>query len=185
MTEEEKKEYKRQWHLKHREEQLEKRRKYYQEHKEELLKKAKIYTAEHKEEIKEHLSEKRKEYYNKYYKEQYFSKYNKEYYKNNKDKLIEYSTNYRISRKQPIVYKYIDITTNEIVYIGSTENLLHRLANRRTSENTAFAKAYREEPEKYKFEIVCETETREQAYEIEKELIREIQPKYNVLKYKG
>lgn len=44
---------------------------------------------------------------------------------------------------------------------------------------------HREEPEKYKFEIVCETETREQAYEIEKELIREIQPKYNVLKYKN
>lgn len=196
MTNEEKKEYQRQWYLTHREEQLEKRRKYYQEHKEELLKKVKIYTAEHKEEIKarqkiwnkehkEHLSEKRKEYYNKYYKEQYFSKYCKEYYKKNKDKLIEYSINYRISRKQPIVYKYIDITTNEIVYIGSTENLLNRLSHRRTSENTAFAKAYREEPEKYKFEIVCETETREQAYEIEKLLINDLNPKFNILKYKN
>lgn len=193
MTDEQK-EYKRQYYLKHKEEILKKRRQYYLEHKEELKEKARRYNNEHKEEIKarkknieyrEQLNEKRKEYYKKYYKEYYFSKYSKEYYKKNKNKILEYSKNYYINSKQPIVYKYIDITTNEIVYIGSTENLLNRLSHRRTSENTAFAKAYREEPEKYKFEIICETETREQAYEIEKLLINDINPKFNILKYKN
>lgn len=174
------KEYRRAYYLKNKDKIKEKMKEYRLKNKNKIYEYQKLWKKEHS----EHLSAKRKELYNDHYKEQYYQKYSREYYKKNKDKLINYATNYRNSKKSPLVYKYTEINSNEIVYIGSTENLQYRINNRNSTEDTIFANIYREEPEKFIFEIICTTNTREEAYELEKELIRQYQPKYNVLKYK-
>lgn len=118
------------------------------------------------------------------YQKQYYLKH-KEYYKNrkrdNKKEVIS-AKKYADKFNENIVYKYIQLDTNELAYIGSTGNIYKRLKQRNCSykSNLYFDKIYRENKENYKFEIIQKTETREQAYELEKKLIKELQPKYNI-----
>ena len=117
------------------------------------------------------------------YQKQYYLKH-KEYYKQKRDnkKEVIYAKKYADKFNENIVYKYIQLDTNELAYIGSTGNIYKRLKQRNCSykSNTYFDKFYRENKENYKFEIIQKTETREQAYKIEKELIKKLKPKYNI-----
>ena len=121
---------------------------------------------------------KNKEYYKKYYinnknNEEHIRKRNKtnlDYYYRHKDDI------------KPIVYKYIEISTGDLAYIGSTGNLNRRINSRvcKKKRGSHFDILYRENPDNFKFEIICEFDTREEAYEYEYSLIRELKPKYNV-----
>lgn len=124
--------------------------------------------------------------------------YKREYYKKNRDKIIKNTyknkmlntEKYANTRKKyyeklrkPTVYKYIEIDTNKLAYIGSTINIYKRVCNRKTKngENGIFGKIYLENPENYKLEIIKEFDTIEEAREYEKTLIKALKPLYNIV----
>lgn len=118
--------------------------------------------------------EERKEYYKRYYLK------NKQ--KRNNKKEVVAAKKYADKFNENIVYRYIQVDTNELAYIGSTGNIYKRLKQRNCTykSGTYFDKFYRENKENYRFEIIQKTETREQAYELEKKLIKKLKPKYNI-----
>ena len=164
-------------------------KKYYETHKKQCIERSKKWQEERKDEFKEY-----KKQWDSEHKEYYKQKF-KEYYQKNSNKLLEKAKKWRKQNPQKIkeyyenlkqncVYAYRDIDTNEIVYIGSTGNIVRRVQARKCKRksNIPFDNLYKNSPEKYKLEILCETETREQAYEIEYEYINEFKPKYNIRK---
>ena len=155
MTDEEKKEYQKQYYLKNKETYKEYQRQYRETHKEYFQQ----YRDNHKEERKE---------------------YNKKYRDNHKEERKEYQRQYRETHKKCCVYLYKNKNTNEIVYIGSTNNINRRISKRKHFTCCQFDKLYKENPNNYELNIIQETETRKQAYELEKELIFKYKPKYNV-----
>ncbi len=118
--------------------------------------------------------EERKEY-NKKYRETH-----KEYFQQYRDNHKEYQRQYRETHKKCCVYLYKDKNTNEIVYIGSTNNINRRISKRKNFPCCQFDKLYKENPNNYELNIIQETETRKLAYELEKELTLKYKPKYNV-----
>ena len=117
------------------------------------------------------------------YQRQYYLKHREEqleirrkYYQEHK----EYFQQYRDNHKKCCVYLYKDKNTNEIVYIGSTNNINRRISKRKHFPCCQFDKLYKENPNNYELNIIQETETRKLAYKIERELTLKYKPKYNV-----
>lgn len=49
------------------------------------------------------------------------------------------------------------------------------------SANVKFDKIYQNNPENYSFDIICYTNSREEAYELEEYYIKTLHPKYNIV----
>lgn len=179
MTDEEKKEYKRQYYLKHKEKCKERSKQYYSEHKEERLEKAKIFYQENKQSEKE----RKHKYYEEHKEEIKASRigYFKQYYEKNKEKCLKQKREYYKNQVKPCVYCYIEKETSEIVYIGSTNNLTSRHKCHKSGlHNILFDSILTENKDKFEIKILEECSDRETAYELEKELIFKYKPKYNV-----
>lgn len=82
---------------------------------------------------------------------------------------------------RPVVYCYLNRSTELIDYIGSTKDMVHRLEQRlnRKSTSIPFDKYYREHRADYELYLLRICSTREEAYEYEKKFIEIIKPKYN------
>lgn len=82
---------------------------------------------------------------------------------------------------RPVVYCYLNRSTELIDYIGSTKDMVHRLEQRlnRKPTSTPFDKYYREHRAEYQLYLLRLCNTREEAYEYEKKFIEVIKPKYN------
>ena len=98
-TQEDLKEYKKQYYQEHKEELVEKRKQYREEHKEELNQQSKQYYQEHKEQRKEHV----KQYYQEH-KEQR-KEQDKQYYQEHKTEIIEKTKQYNKEHKAEIAEK--------------------------------------------------------------------------------
>lgn len=103
-----------------------------------------------------------------------------------------YETHKQLKNKEEYcVYQYINIYTMEVIYVGSSKRINIRKYDREKNSSSystcKFDRIYKNLPNKedIAFEIVEYFSDKESAFEREKDLIREIQPKYNVLKYKG
>ena len=145
------------YYYEHQEEQKEMQRKRYLEKREQIIEKKHNYYLENIEKCK---AQGRLSYYKN-------KEFNKQKYENS---------------KQNIVYKYTEISTGELAYIGSTCNQYERLRRRMSkSANVKFDKIYQNNPENYSFDIICYTNSREEAYELEKYYIKTLHPKYNIV----
>ena len=82
---------------------------------------------------------------------------------------------------RPVVYCYLNRSTELIDYIGSTKDMVHRLDQRlnRKSTSTPFDMYYRTHRAEYDLYLLRLCSTREEAYEYEKKFIEIIKPKYN------
>ena len=82
---------------------------------------------------------------------------------------------------RPVVYCYLNRNTELIDYIGSTKDMVNRLAQRLNRKETSipFDKYYREHRADYELYLLRICSTREEAYEYEKKFIQLIKPKYN------
>ena len=82
---------------------------------------------------------------------------------------------------RPVVYCYLNRRTELIDYIGSTKDMVHRLAQRLNQKSTSipFDKYYREHRADYELYLLRLCSTREEAYEYEKKFIELIKPKFN------
>ena len=86
-----------------------------------------------------------------------------------------------INGHRPVVYCYLNRSSELIDYIGSTGDMVNRLAQRlnRKSTSIPFDKYYREHRAEYELYLLRICSTREEAYEYEKKFIQLIKPKYN------
>lgn len=82
---------------------------------------------------------------------------------------------------RPVVYCYLNRNTELIDYIGSTGDMVHRLAQRLNQKikSNPFDRYYREHRADYELYLLRLCNTREEAYEYEKKFIEIIKPKYN------
>lgn len=127
---------------------------------------------------KEERLKKRREYYRTH--RERILEYQKTYNANHKDLVNKRKLKYKQSHNKFCIYKFIEISTNELAYIGSTNNHLIRNMNRKSQPRVKFDFIYSQNPDNFKFEIIQEVDTREEAYEIENNLIKQYQPKFNI-----
>lgn len=82
---------------------------------------------------------------------------------------------------RPVVYCYLNRNTELIDYIGSTKDMVNRLAQRlnKKVKSNPFDRYYREHRADYELYLLRLCNTREEAYEYEKKFIEIIKPKYN------
>lgn len=82
---------------------------------------------------------------------------------------------------RPVVYCYLNRNTELIDYIGSTKDMVNRLAQRLNQKvkSNPFDRYYREHRADYELYLLRLCNTREEAYEYEKKFIEIIKPKYN------
>ena len=157
-------------------------KRYYEKHRNECIERCKQYQKDNREKINIYSNQycKAHKVWIKQYqnnKEYYLSK-GKNWRENNKDKIKSYYENL----KKNVVYKYTEISTGELAYIGSTSSIKRRVSSRasNTISHVLFDNIYRENPENFKLEIIKEFDTYKDAYEYEYQLIKELQPKYNI-----
>lgn len=154
-----KKEYKKEYYKENREKILEKQNEYYKENRERILEYKKEYKKENRERILE---------------------YQRNRYRSKHIESIEIKEKYKEQTKGNIVYFYTDLNNN-IVYIGSSKNLRHRLSSRNNkSSKSYFDNIYQKYPEQFKLYILGKFDTIEEARAIEKLLIAIYIPKYNI-----
>ena len=93
--------------------------------------------------------------------------------------FIRYNEN--IYGHRPVVYCYLNRNTELIDYIGSTKDMVNRLAKRLNQKvkSNPFDMYYREHRAEYQLYLLRLCNTREEAYEYEKKFIEVIKPKYN------
>ena len=94
-------------------------------------------------------------------------------------KFIKYKDT--IYGHRPVVYCYLNRSSELIDYIGSTGDMVKRLVQRLNRKTTSipFDKYYREHRADYELYLLRICSTREEAYEYEKKFIQLIKPKYN------
>lgn len=82
---------------------------------------------------------------------------------------------------RPVVYCYLNRNTELIDYIGSTKDMVNRLAHRLNQKvkSNPFDRYYREHRADYELYLLRLCNTREEALEYEKKFIEIIKPKYN------
>ena len=82
---------------------------------------------------------------------------------------------------RPVVYCYLNRSTELIDYIGSTKDMVNRLAQRlnRKSTSIPFDMYYRTHRVDYELYLLRICSTREEAYEYEKKFIEIIKPRFN------
>lgn len=93
--------------------------------------------------------------------------------------FIRYNEN--IYGHRNVVYCYLNRNTELIDYIGSTGDMINRLAKRLNQKvkSNPFDRYYREHRAEYQLYLLRLCNTREEAYEYEKKFIEVIKPKYN------
>lgn len=107
--------------------------------------------------------------------------YKKQYYESHKEQILKQEKEYYENQKNSCVYKYIDLVTNETVYIGSTNNIVQRNRVRLYKKDCElFTKIYQKNPKRYKCKVIEFTETVEEAREIERVFIQTLSPKFNI-----
>lgn len=94
-------------------------------------------------------------------------------------KFIKYKDT--IYGHRPVVYCYLNRSTELIDYIGSTKDMVHRLEQRlnQKAKSNPFDRYYRQHRADYELYLLRLCNTREEAYEYEKKFIEIIKPKYN------
>ena len=94
-------------------------------------------------------------------------------------KFIKYKDT--IYGHRPVVYCYLNRSTELIDYIGSTGDMVNRLYHRLYKKETSipFDRYYREHRADYELYLLRICSTREEAYEYENKFIKIIKPKYN------
>lgn len=80
------------------------------------------------------------------------------------------------------VYTHTDPTTGEIVYVGEGTGQRFAAVNTRSADHSAFLKEVIHDKKLNCFCIVESRLTKDQAREIERELIAKYQPRFNKLK---
>ena len=94
-------------------------------------------------------------------------------------KFIKYKDT--IYGHRPVVYCYLNRSTELIDYIGSTKDMVHRLKMRlnKKASSIPFDRYYRDHRADYELYLLRLCSTKEEALEYEKKFIEIIKPKYN------
>ena len=94
-------------------------------------------------------------------------------------KFIKYKDT--IYGHRPVVYCYLNRSTELIDYIGSTGDMINRLnyRNNEKIKSIPFDVYYRTHKSDYELYLLKLCNTREEAFEYEKKFIEIIKPKYN------
>ena len=92
-------------------------------------------------------------------------------------KFIKYRDT--INGHRPVVYCYLNRSSELIDYIGSTGDMVKRINHRLYSDKSPFDKYYNEHRRLYILYILRVCKTREEAYEYEKKFIEVIKPRFN------